>query len=962
MTPVALLVPPEFSKFQGENAIYYSGDVAILLVMTMKRMENLKSVILLLGALACLPLVFSCSNSQSISSGENQSIDVEITADSLQGMLRVSVAKAEVVLGTADEQARQNERPKMKVAIDYSFSVGRHEVTCKEFNALMKDETGLVLDCDNGKLPATNLTYYDAVLFANARSHSEGFDSAYSYTGVVLDAEKHCTNLEGFAFHPEKNAYRLPTEAEWVLAASLNWNPSDGWNAKNSDYRLHDVCTISQEEDMPCDMAGNAMEWVNDWMGFFRDTTLINYVGAPDGGTLGERVVKGGSYRNAASAITLYGRGDVYTVTSSTRADYVGFRLAFGHIPNAVWMGSNGRATQSRVVPLAKASTLYSLTKTYKMKLAFRSDLTGNLTYIDYSSGVLSVVEIPDTLEVFHPEISPDGEKVAFCTGLEGVSGKSAVYVRDLNADGTNLVKLDVEVAAIPRWRVLENGDTAIVYVTSAGNNKEETSFLASSTWQVVFKDGAFGKPEKLFDGAYHGGISEDGTLAVTGARLLRARVADAGSTVMKSATDTVWYDGEQACNASLAKDRSKRTLFLDFGGETGRAFVGTQYDTHERLLVVDSTGALVQSVAAPSGYSFDHSEWVSNNNLAVVTLANMNGSHQVISLVNFSDSSLIDLAEGDELWHPNLWVNKRHFAEGNWLNLDSAGVYLTEEHVAMQSKHRVKMELFWKNLEKNNVLLVGSSRMEMGVNPDMFPEWNMLNLAVPGIDPARDMYFAKNYGLNHSEHLKALAISIDLDNWRGSEDFLHYMLYTTPGYQYDADHNFWVDSIPGAFLEAVENSYPAEIDIRAQITDRGGSWGIARSWDSEPVDVLFDSVFTEEQMNYLHARIDELKSIIDIAAKKNIYVIGIIFPQAPQYKETNALGLYGLQRSVAKKLIDSLDLLSKENKYFVLMDENKMGDHDYTDEMAYNRDHLSNIGAAQLTARLDSVLKTLKW
>jgi formylglycine-generating enzyme required for sulfatase activity len=222
----------------------------------MKRMENLKSVILLLGALACLPLVFSCSNSQSISSGENQSIDVEITADSLQGMLRVSVAKAEVVLGTADEQARQNERPKMKVAIDYSFSVGRHEVTCKEFNALMKDETGLVLDCDNGKLPATNLTYYDAVLFANARSHSEGFDSAYSYTGVVLDAEKHCTNLEGFAFHPEKNAYRLPTEAEWVLAASLNWNPSDGWNAKNSDYRLHDVCTISQEEDMPCDMAG----------------------------------------------------------------------------------------------------------------------------------------------------------------------------------------------------------------------------------------------------------------------------------------------------------------------------------------------------------------------------------------------------------------------------------------------------------------------------------------------------------------------------------------------------------------------------------------------------------------------------------------------------------------------------------------------------------------------------------
>ena len=175
-------------------------------------------------------------------------------------------------------------------------------------------------------------------------------------------------------------------------------------------------------------------------------------------------------------------------------------------------------------------------------------------------------------------------------------------------------MKLDVENAAIPRWRVLENGDTAIVYVTSAENNRDETAFWALSTWQVVFKDGAFGEPEKLFDGAFHGGISEDETLAVTGARLLRARVAEKGSTVMSSAVDTVWYNGEQACNASLSKDGTKRTLFLDFGGKTGREFVGEDYDTHERLLIVDSTGKLIQSVAAPAGYTFDHSEWVADH------------------------------------------------------------------------------------------------------------------------------------------------------------------------------------------------------------------------------------------------------------------------------------------------------------------------------------------------------------
>jgi hypothetical protein len=36
------------------------------------------------------------------------------------------------------------------------------------------------------------------------------------------------------------------------------------------------------------------------------------------------------------------------------------------------------------------------------------------------------------------------------------------------------------------------------------------------------------------------------------------------------------------------------------------------------------------------------------------------------------------------------------------------------------------------------------------------------------------------------------------------------------------------------------------------------------------------------------------------------------------------------------------------------------MGEHDYTDEMAYDKDHLSQAGAEKLTHRLDSLIKTL--
>ncbi|MBR4785904.1 MAG: TIGR02171 family protein [Fibrobacter sp.] len=932
----------------------------------MKPLQDSKSVLTLLGVLACMCFFASCSNSADGYTG----VVVETAGESSPDMLRITTYEAKVALGTDDAQAKSNERPRMKSVLDYSFSLGRHEVTCGEFSALMKNETGLELDCSSGNLPATSVTYYDAVLFANARSKAEKFDTAYTYSGVVLDAQKHCTNLEGLMFHPEVDAYRLPTEAEWVLVAGLHWDASEGWNAENSGFKLHEVCTFPKAGDGPCDMAGNAMEWVNDWLGLFRDTTVSNYVGAPDGGSLGERVVKGGSYRNQASAITLYGRGDIYTVTSSTRADYVGFRLAFGQIPDAVWIGRDGRANMTRIVPIASSSTLRSLTGTYKAKLAFRNDVTRNLAYMDYSNGILSVVEIPDTLDVYHPEISPDGKKVAFCTGLEGAAGKSSLYVRNLNENGTDLVKLDVESAAIPRWRVLENGDTAIVYVTDAGNNKEEASFKSASTWQVKWSNGKFGKPEKLFDGAYHGGISEDNTLAVSGARLLRARVADSGSTVAANARDTVWYGGEQACNASLAKDSSKRTLFLDFGGKTGREFVGEEYGTHERLLVVDSTGSLVQSAPAPAGYSFDHGEWVSGGkNLVVATLANAGGAHQKIVLVNLADSSVVNLVEGDELWHPSLWVNAGPVVQGAVdLDVDSAGVYYLEGGDVGSIIMRYKMELIWLYKDVANVAILGSSRTLTGVIPDKFSEeFFVLNLSnVPNMVISSE-FILENYLIPHVKKLKYIIISLDIDLWHKDENSdynFFYMDYKKiPGYVYDENHNFWKDGYPEGLAERTSESLGMEYYVKDLKMTRGYTYGESGSWEENP-SVEFDSTWMSYASDNFYASLSHLRRIIEISENYGIYVIGVVFPQSPNFKNTGSFGKYGILRSEAPALLKKVEELQDSYHNFIFMDENKMGNHDYEDQMAGNRDHLCYLGALQMTARLDSVLKSLegKW
>lgn len=901
-------------------------------------------------------LVCSCSNSVGVSAEKKTLVDV--STDTLAGMLRVQTLKSVTVLGTLDSKAKVNERPEMRARFDYDFSIGRHEVTCGEFNSVMENVSGLVLDCDNDSFPATSLTFYDAVLFANERSKSEGFDTAYTYASAVFDSEKHCTALDGFAYRPEVNAYRLPTEAEWILVASSEWNAEHSWTAENSDYKLHRVCGKMDSTVQFCDMMGNAMEWVNDWLGIFRDTTVTNFVGAPDGGALGQRVVKGGSFRNPVTSINLYSRGDVYMVTSSTRADYVGFRLAFGAIPAAVWMGNNGKAASSRIVPLASSATLRSVVGANQVRLAFRNDLTENLAYVDYSSGILSVVEIADTLDVYHPEISPDGKRVAFCTGLEGVSGKSSLYVRDLSAEGLNLVKLEVESAAIPRWRVLDSGDTVIVYVNDAGNNKEESAFKMSSTWQVSFANGKFGKPQKLFDGAYHGGLSGDNSLAVTGARLLRARI---------SGRDTVWYNGEQACNVSLAKDGSKRTLFLDFGSKTGREYAGENYGTHERLLVVDSIGDLILTLAAPAGYSFDHSEWASNGNFVVATLTNVNGAHTKMVLIDLTEGNVVDLAEGDELWHPNLWIRQEKNNEVNIsLDSDSAGIYMNDGDDWGVALMRYNMELLWQYRDSVNVAVVGSSRPLYSLWPSLMSNrFFMVNFAQTpnSIHMSRD--FLELYLFPHLKKLKYVVLSLDIDFWNKpdgdkSDNLFKNAYKKYPGYVYDKNHNYWQDGYPEGLLEYTKNYLEVKPYLLHEV-DRGAIMNpFCGGWANPPL-VEGDSSAYDSEKNLYEKSFESLVDIIQSAQSKDVVVIGILFPQNPDYQNTGAYGRYGLRRSVAEQFVSRLQELEKSYSNFKFIDRNRMGNHGYPSEWFVDDDHLCIEGAKSFTATVDLILNGLE-
>ena len=895
------------------------------------------------------------------SGGLSPSSDVILENDQIPGMVHVRASGKGTFLGTNEPTAKVDERPQTRVEFTYDYSISRHEVICADFNGVMKDVSGLQLECAQDSLPVSNVTFFDAVLYANALSRKMGLDSAYAYTAVELDAGKHCMDLKDFAFMPAAGGFRLPTEAEWVFAAEQAWNPDQGWNFVNSGLAPHKVCTSGENSQYLCDMAGNMLEWVNDVRALYNGDSLKNFVGGVFNSNSAAGIVKGGSFRKAPNEMHLYKRGDDYPIFYSSRADYVGFRLVYGAIPNAVYLSEGGNVSLTPIVALVNDAEIRNLTESYKVKLAFRNEETGNLVYISYASKDAKVVEIQDTIDVYHPEISPDGHRVAFCTAAEGEAGPSSVYVRDLDDLGNNLVKLEVPGgAAIPRWRVKPNGDTVIVYVTSPYNNDGD-QFLQESTWEVPFVNRKFGTPRKLFDGAYHGGVSDDDRLAVSGSPRLRAREEILNETSVVENHD-IWYNREQACNVSLSKDGTKRTLFLDFGGSVGRSFVGTDYKVHEEILIVDSTGNMIQTVPTMAGYRFDHTEWAggvlkdSASNLIVASLTNVNEAHEFIVLVDLKDNSIHTLVQGGDLWHPSLWVRQENSSHPNpTLDKDSAGVYFKYDAsnplIFSSVELAIHMKEFWRYSDEVEAVALGSSMILDAVVEPSVTSYFTLNMGVSLSDVHLAEYLLKNYIMPYAPKLKVIVVELSPGLlFRNFEENTGWLIEHSPGLQYDQNHlsNETKREIADFSLDQ-EN--PRDLFSQQYLKNTfllpPGGWQVPNI----AVDI---SNMSADLLN-VQESLNAFRSIKQMADSCGIALVAAITPRNPAYKETEAFDIFGPKWDVAHELIQAVADMG-----ILIFDENKDGLHDYTEEMAANEYHVSYLGAAQFTERLDSLLKTL--
>ncbi len=161
--------------------------------------------------------------------------------------------------------------------------------------------------------PVEQVSWFDAVRFANRLSEQEGLRSAYAIDGDEVTWDR------------SADGYRLLTEAEWEYVAR-GGEPTTvanlGWAFATSGGTTHPSCTAPPNGYGLCDTSGNVREWVWDWHGPYEGRAQRDPSG-PDSGP--GRVNRGGSWYSSAEAVRVANR---YWRKPHDRLDDLGLRLA----------------------------------------------------------------------------------------------------------------------------------------------------------------------------------------------------------------------------------------------------------------------------------------------------------------------------------------------------------------------------------------------------------------------------------------------------------------------------------------------------------------------------------------------------------------------------------------------------------------------------------------------------------
>lgn len=226
-----------------------------------------------------------------------------------------------LVMGSISPEADDDEFPLLNIGLR-SFMISVSEVTQEQW-MMVYVQNPSQFKGDN--LPVENVSFYEVIDFCNAKSLKDGLTPAYDIYGseIVCDFEA--------------DGYRLPTEAEWEMAAKAGKGSTYtlfsgsavaedvAWFNVNSGARTRNVKSRQSNALGLCDLSGNVYEWVWNWYAPYT-YRVSNLNTGPSSGT--DKVIRGGSWYHDKDKLRVSNRE--YQKPFAKNA-YTGFRMVRSH-------------------------------------------------------------------------------------------------------------------------------------------------------------------------------------------------------------------------------------------------------------------------------------------------------------------------------------------------------------------------------------------------------------------------------------------------------------------------------------------------------------------------------------------------------------------------------------------------------------------------------------------------------
>lgn len=283
----------------------------------------------------------------------------------------VSISSGVFTMGSPEsEPGRNQSETQHTVTLTNNFEMSMYETTQGKFTTQMGwnpsnfGPNGADDDCGD-ECPVESLSWFDALVYANALSSEAGYSECYLLSDIVC---KDMTNVgtnymncmntvqggidsASIALHAvtsvyDCEGYRLPTESEWEYAARAgtltaynNGLDSDdshlscqvpfhltdiAWYCGNASSKSYEIGQKLPNPWNLYDMSGNVWEWTWDWYNTIYPGPVTNPEGPPDGSG-NTKTCRGGSWDSSAKNVRSASRA---ATIPSNRYPYIGFRLA----------------------------------------------------------------------------------------------------------------------------------------------------------------------------------------------------------------------------------------------------------------------------------------------------------------------------------------------------------------------------------------------------------------------------------------------------------------------------------------------------------------------------------------------------------------------------------------------------------------------------------------------------------